>query len=112
MKGTIIRIAPVMQCPKCESFKVAGDRRLGIDQIVTEFFWKCDCGWKGMSKAVRWEGELKDTVEHAVTQIQLYGLERTIHLAAGDKIVKRYLIKNSKDAFGEGFTSSWEVKEY
>ena len=112
MRGIIIRMAPVMQCPKCESFKVGGDRRPGIDPFYEEFFWKCGCGWKGIIKVVSWEGTLKDPVEDAITHIGLYDLERTIHLCAGDRIVKRYLISDSKDVFDEGFTSSWEVKEY
>ncbi len=112
MRGTIIRIWPVMQCPECEGLKPGGDRRPGVDDLREEFFWKCDCGWRGLSKAVSWQAELKDMVDDAITQIQLYNLERTVMLSAGDRIVKRYLINDSKDAFGEGFTSSWEVEEY
>ena len=47
MRGTIVHVVPVMQCPKCEKVTLGGDRRLGRDHLYEAFFWKCECGWKG-----------------------------------------------------------------
>ena len=47
-----------------------------------------------------------------ITSITLYDLEKVLVLCEGDKIVARYEITDSEDAFDEGFTSRWNVQEY
>ena len=47
-----------------------------------------------------------------ITHITLYDLEKVLVLCEGDKIVARYEVTDSKDAFDEGFTSQWSVKEF
>jgi len=47
-----------------------------------------------------------------ITHITLYDEEKVLVLCEGDKIVARYEVIDSKDAFEEGFTSQWFIKEF
>ncbi len=47
-----------------------------------------------------------------ITSITLYNEERVLTLVAGDTIVARYEVLDSVDAFDEGFTSHWYLKEF
>lgn len=47
-----------------------------------------------------------------ITQITLYDEEKVLVLCEGDKIVARYEVIDSKDAFDEGYTSQWFIKEF
>ncbi len=45
-----------------------------------------------------------------ITSITLYDLEKTLDLCEGDKVVARYEVTDSEDAFEEGHTSKWKLK--
>ncbi len=47
-----------------------------------------------------------------ITQIVLYDLEKVLHLCEGDTIIARYEVTESEDAFAEGHTSKWTLKEF
>ncbi len=45
-----------------------------------------------------------------ITSITLYDLEKVLVLSVGDRIVARYEVTDSEDAFEEGHTSKWKLK--
>lgn len=47
-----------------------------------------------------------------ITHITLYDMEKVLVLCEGDTIVARYEVIDSEDAFDEGITSRWDIKEF
>lgn len=47
-----------------------------------------------------------------INHITLYDMEKLLVLCEGDIIVARYEVTDNEDAFDEGLTSKWSVKEF